>query len=418
MSNVIQFVKDGMRNALSGLGTASDKGASNRHYLQFPSDYELTSAYEASWLARAVVDMPAEDATKNWREWSGDQADDFNEIDDDLGVLEHVAQAMKSARLYGGAVIYIGVGDEDTAEPLDHSSVDEVQFITALDRFDITPSRVVRDITSPRFNRPEYYTATIEGRTQKVHPSRLCEFGAAKPASYTYGSAIQGWDNSILISKLEAIRHLDGVMASISSLVAEAKIDVIKSPNLTQRLQDPREEAALISQLQLVEQTLGNRRKMLLDETEDLVTSSYGFTGMSDMVDRFMHMASGAAEIPITRLFGQSPGGLNSTGESDLSNYDAKLQAMQNNMIRPSLKPLDDCLRSVIGDETAKFAWNPVREPTGKALADMRKSTVESVIGLANTQLYEDDEIRAMTDPILRAVNIEVPEFDEARGAD
>lgn len=410
MTNVVQFVRDGMRNVLSGLGTHNDKGASNRHYLEFPSDSELTTAYEMSWIARAMVDMPAVDATKHWRTWSGKSAEKLQHEDARLEIRAKAAQAIKSARLYGGAVIYIGVGDDDPSQPLDHRSVREIQFITALDRFDMTAGRVVRDIASPRFNKPENYTATVNGKTRTVHPSRLCEFGASKPASYTYGSAIQGWDNSILVSKMEAVRAIDGVMASLSSLVAEAKIDVIKSPELTNRVQDPRYEAALMAQLQLAEKAIGNRRKMLLDAEEDFVTSTYAFAGMSDVVDRFMQMAAGAAEIPSTRLFGESPGGLNSTGESDLSNYDAGLQSMQSNIITPALKPLDDCMRAVAGDLEGDFTWNPVREPTGKALADMQKATVDSITGLAATQLYEDDDMVEIAGPMLTRVKIKAPE--------
>ena len=39
------------------------------------------------------------------------------------------------------------------------------------------------------------------------------------------------------------------------------------------------------------------------------------------MVRTFLQVAAGAADIPVTRLLGQSPAGLSATGESDTRNY-------------------------------------------------------------------------------------------------
>ena len=45
------------------------------------------------------------------------------------------------------------------------------------------------------------------------------------------------------------------------------------------------------------------------------------FSGLSDALNQFGQQLSGALQIPLVRLFGQSPAGLNSTGESDLRMY-------------------------------------------------------------------------------------------------
>src|SRR5690606_930445 len=45
------------------------------------------------------------------------------------------------------------------------------------------------------------------------------------------------------------------------------------------------------------------------------------FTGINDIYESFMLDVSGAAQIPVTKLFGRSPAGFQATGESDLRNY-------------------------------------------------------------------------------------------------
>ena len=58
-------------------------------------------------------------------------------------------------------------------------------------------------------------------------------------------------------------------------------------------------------------------------------THSYSFTGLSDIYESFMMDMAGAAEIPATKLFGRSPQGFNSTGESDLRNYYDMIASLQ-----------------------------------------------------------------------------------------
>jgi hypothetical protein len=61
----------------------------------------------------------------------------------------------------------------------------------------------------------------------------------------------------------------------------------------------------------------------LIDASDELdVQGSAGtFSGLDDILMQFAMQLSGALQIPLTRLLGQSPAGLNSTGESDMRNY-------------------------------------------------------------------------------------------------
>ena len=66
----------------------------------------------------------------------------------------------------------------------------------------------------------------------------------------------------------------------------------------------------------------------------------YSFAGLSDFYESFMMDMAGAAEIPATKLFGRSPQGFNSTGESDLRNYYDMIAQMQERLLRPALEKL------------------------------------------------------------------------------
>ena len=63
--------------------------------------------------------------------------------------------------------------------------------------------------------------------------------------------------------------------------------------------------------------------------------------GLPEMVRTFLQVAAGAADIPVTRLLGQSPTGLSATGESDTRNYYDMIAARQELDLRPQLERLD-----------------------------------------------------------------------------
>ena len=66
----------------------------------------------------------------------------------------------------------------------------------------------------------------------------------------------------------------------------------------------------------------------------------HSFAGLSDIYESFMMDMAGAAEIPATKLFGRSPQGFNSTGESELRNYYDMIAQSQERNLRPALEKL------------------------------------------------------------------------------
>ena len=60
----------------------------------------------------------------------------------------------------------------------------------------------------------------------------------------------------------------------------------------------------------------------VIDTKDDMVTAqASNFTGIADVLLQLGQQLSGTFQIPLVRLFGQSPAGLSATGESDLKTY-------------------------------------------------------------------------------------------------
>ena len=72
----------------------------------------------------------------------------------------------------------------------------------------------------------------------------------------------------------------------------------------------------------------------LLDSEDDFsATGHTAFGGLSDALQQFGQQISGALQIPLVRLFGQSPAGF-STGESDLRAYYDTIRQTQEKDLR------------------------------------------------------------------------------------
>lgn len=391
---------DGLQSLVSGLGTDRDKAASVYYAAPTLDDEQLINAYRTSWLARKIVDVPALDSCRAWRAWQaeGDQTTLIEAEEARLGLRRRLLDALTKARLFGGAAILIGTGDENPAEPLDPARISKggIQYLTVLTRRHLVSGEVETDPLSPLYGMPRDYS--VQSRVSGVvtiHPSRLVLLqGSPLPDDWMEQHA--GWGDSVLISALDAIKQADGTAANIASLVFEAKIDVIHVPDLMNSLAQPEYEERLLKRYGLAATAKGNNGVLLLDGAETYEQKTGSFSTLPDVLDRFFQNASGAADIPMTRLFGQSPGGMNASGESDLRNYYDRISAGQELSLRPALSVLDECLiRSALGTRPpdVHYTWGSLWQISDKDRMEIGDKITSILERLNGSGLYPQEAV-------------------------
>ncbi len=119
--SLITYAKDSLVNLVSNLGTARDKAAASGYTFDPPlTDQHLISFYRSSWLARKIVNIPAHDAFRKWRNWqaNGNQITLLEAEEKRLRVREKLREAYWKARLFGGAAVYISDGSADPSKPI------------------------------------------------------------------------------------------------------------------------------------------------------------------------------------------------------------------------------------------------------------------------------------------------------------
>lgn len=371
---------DGLVNVVSGLGGAKTKRYHNKFQYAALNDWQqLDAAYQSNWLARQIVDIPAEDMTREWRSHKCDAADDIRIEEDRLQIPIAVNTGLAWARLYGGGGLLMITG-QDLSKPLNVSKVrkGDLERVIVLDRWDMSAMTInTWNIIAANYLQPEFYT--IRGGSQQIHWSHFARFtGARLPLrqmAYT-----QGWGDSELSKCLDDIMDMVASKDGIAELMQEANVDVIKRDGLSDELASDQDDA-IINRYTLFSQMKSVVQMALLDGDEEYDRKTLNLSGVAPILETFMTWISGAADIPVTRLFGTSAKGLNATGEGDLTNYYNSIRAKQLTQLDPGMRQLDEVLvRSALGymPDDYNYVWNPLAQLNEREIAEARRITSET----------------------------------------
>jgi len=392
---------DSLQNFVAGLGTSRDKAAHSLYSATVLTDLQLSEMYRASWIARKIIDIIPLDATREWRCWQADgsQIELIEAAEKRLGLREKVREALTKARLFGGAGIYIGTRDKDPSQPLEPSRIgkDGLLYLAVIPRQQLSATEIETDPISPAYGLPKMYQISGAGTFQFVHPSRVVRFVGAPMPDNQYSTGQQyGWGDSVLTACLDAVKQADSTLANVASMVFESKVDVVKIPGFMEQINDKQYKTRLYDRLQLAAVAKGINGMLVLDSEEDFQTKQLSFGNLPELMDRFLQIVSGAADIPATRLLGQSPAGLASTGDADTRNYYDRVKASQELDMGPAMQVLDECLiMSALGNRPPEvhYKWESLWQTTPEQRANIGKTVADTIVALNNTKLWPADAL-------------------------
>ncbi len=409
-------VNDSLKNVVANLGTSRDKSASSELCFVEHTDQQLIEAYRGAWLPRAIVDIPAEDATRKWRQWKAEaaQISKIEKLESRLGVGRKIEAALKMARLLGGAALYISTNEKDPSKPLVPERVRELRGLPMLTKMNLIADPIVRDIESEYYGKPEYYKLQRrDGQPEvRIHASRLVileghpipdtHHAGFRDAPLQYASS-GAWGDSVLQSAMRAVLDHDSAVANVVSLIFEAKVDVLRFEGFSQQLECDKGSAAT-SRLSLMAAMKGINGALVMDKEDEYDSKSASFGGLNDLIERLGYIVSGAAEIPSTRLFGRSSAGLSGTGDGDERIYFDRVGHEQASKIEPAMHLLDECLINVaLGSRPPEvwFEWRPLRQISEKERADIFKTTADGARAIAGAQAGELMPLDALSDSLV-----------------
>lgn len=407
------IMNDGLTNVVANLGTSRDKASHTTYTPDILSSAELINAYRTSWLAAAVVDFPAEDATRKWRSWRAD-AKQISRIEAEekrLGVKTKVQAALIASRLLGGSAIYINTGAADPTEPLVPG--EEIRSLVVLGKEQLSAEEVVRDINSEYFGKPEFYTlfngANGDATEVTIHASRFAIFPGTKIPGVTgtgYAGINSVWGDSVLQKCMSAVKSTDSAIANIASMLYEANVDVMKVQGFAELLANNQDDL-ILRRAHLQAAMKGINGMLMIDAGDDYQKKSANFGGLDSLLAKFFDWASGAGSIPVTRLFGRAAVGLSGSGDGDERVYFDRIEDVQSEDIAPAIALLDECIiTQALGSrpEEVYFEWSPLRQKSEAEMADIFTKYATAARALAGTNAGEVVPLDALSDAMVNAL--------------
>lgn len=399
MGAVLQFV-DGLKNAITGTGTSRDPRTRNTYTPTIPlAQEQIAAAFGGSGLMRKIVNIPALDMVREWRDWKL-AADDLALVDAEetrLGLRQKVRQAEVLRGCGGGALILGLPGDPD--KPAPKPAKGSLAFVHVVSRWALSFDRLEDDARLATFGEPVLWRLSTGSGQIPIDPSRVIPFRADTTLGLIdsgWSGADAFWGESTVQQVLEAVTDNDAARAAFSALLAKARVLRFGIPKLSELASMGDGETKIAKRLEVLALAESIHNAFIFDagdpETgnggEKITDAQYSFTGAKDMLDAYGEFVAAISDIPATRLLGRAPEGMNSSGQSQQEDWRKKVRALQTLNLAPCLDRLDRYLvPSAIG-KTPDGAWYdfaPLDSPGEKELADIFKTKMDAVNVLAQT---------------------------------
>ena len=465
---------DAWRNEWTGIGTQSDK---TMHGYFAPvwriDDAQLTSLYNGSALVAKMVEKPAREMFRRGYKLKCDgfeegELEELREYAlDEFNVDEELRKGKTFGDLFGGFVNILLADDGNLpSEPLDESRIKTFRGMNGVDRrFAYVLDYYNDPLEQGKFGRPKHYlisnavagfqytpsgvspvqngvkrTPPEELRrrgfgTTILHESRLIRWAGIETDQVTM-QTLAGWGWSKIQRIYDTLRDFEHAFRSAGYLLSDASQAVIKLKKLFDLISAGNEIKAR-QRLRFMEEMRSVMHAILLDaDQESFERVPTTFTGIADLLDKFMLRLAADFDMPETELFGRAPQGLNATGENERKKWFDSLAGGQTTEIAPPLKRFYHLL-SLAADcpvkrkKSGKFdrwtiEFHPLYTPTDKEEADtelaiaQRDEIMSEIAGvgpeeifLAHQEWYPSADVEAREEALAARSEFDPHENDE-----
>lgn len=390
---------DGYVNAFTGHGTSRDRRSFTTHRTLVINDLTAIDLRRGNWLAARICELLPADAFRRGYTLKLDKKEKAEKTQtaiEELRLNEHVMQAWQMERTCGGAAIFPvldgALGDIST--PLElvkgEPRIGKVLALHLFEPRELVPETWYSDVTHPKFRMPQTYRlwplSGGRGTTtmQTVHESRLAIFPGVRVTSEQLPGSRLGWGDSALNRTAEVMSDFGLSWGSAATILHNFSQRVIKFAGLVEMLKEEGGEAVVQRRAAVMDMIANALRALPLDKDDDLVNVSTSVAGFAELLIQFAQLISAAADMPMTRLFGMSPAGMNATGEHDMAGWYDRVGNGQT-YVTPQVEWLIKLLLLSADGPTQgsepdvwSIEWNPLWSPSEKEDAETRKTVAET----------------------------------------
>lgn len=365
---------------------------------------------------RKMVSTLADEMTRKWislrTNGEGDKSERIQQIDSvlrDMRLREHFRKAAEQDGYFGRAQIYIEVMKPGSKEL---ASDDPKELQTPLfpsDKKMPKGALVGFRTVEAMWSYPNLYNSTnplkkgfykptswyVMGNI--VHDSRLLLF-VSRPvpdmlkAAYSFGG--------ISLSQLAKpyIDHWIRTRDSVSDIVHSFSVSGFLTNMEATLGGDAGGADDFFRRVDLFNKTRDNRGAMVLDkDSEEFFQFNTPLSGLDALQAQAQEQMSAVSSIPLVKLLGITPSGLNSSSDGEIRVFYDYIHSMQESLFRDPLKRAIDLVQlSLFGDIDADidFVFEPLYQLSEAELAMARKTEAETDAVLITAGVISQDEAR------------------------
>ena len=378
---------DSIKNAITSMGTDRDP-AEHRNPSGSPvlGLDELEEWLEHDRVVPHIVEGPAKESVRGGFEVKVGEERPFKKRlskKHGLGAKQAMRRALELARGTGGAGIVMIMDDANPlGKPVHEASFTEVKALHVFDRWELTPADWVDDLDEEDYGEPKHYYFHPDkpGQTHdrngdpvgdRIHHTRVLPYWGHE-VRRSRRDLYDGWGQPVPDRLQETIKDFNAAVQAVSSSIDEFQYDVLFVDGLADMIAgaDGTEEQTGFEKLMDAISTAKSylNAVVLPGGSSALEKRSIDYSGLLDAIGIIKENLSLGSNIPLTRLFGQTPEGLSSNDETGRDNYFDFVRDIREEKHEPVLLELVGWLNKELDDphdeERIETHWAKLDEST------------------------------------------------------
>jgi phage-related protein (TIGR01555 family) len=413
---------DGWDNDITGLGGINAKNPGATFTAQGLLSFGvLQTLYLNDGFGRKIIDKIAKDMTREWININGDPDDTILTKLNTLKAKSKFANLVRWSKLYGGAIIIMGVNDGgDFNEPVNENRIKSIDWLNVVDRsyISLPEENFYADPTSPNFGDPEFYRIAVTSPTPavsgmpiinknaknivEIHESRILRMDGVELPE-TARRANNSWGDSIFTAAWKQLSNLGQTYEYLAEAVHKYILGVYHFENLRDMLQKGDDGKSKINaRLRAIARCKSWFHSIALDKKEDYEDKTTPVTGLTDILDKFTLALCAAIDMPEVVLMGRTPSGLNASGDTDLESWYNTIKSEQTDNLHPILHRLVSLIiksREMpsevrkLQDSEWDVIFKPLEQPNRVEEAGIKKTTAETDQIYIQTSVLQPEEV-------------------------